>query len=196
MFKAVTKAELTDTNIHNMEFESNIYVIKDKSIDANKGIIALYDDILKEDINNLKLYQSFIYRGFQDEFPLVENDQLAMKKYVAQMNNQYSLSPFQRECVNHFNELEEGEILAVNRPPGTGKTALLQSLIATLYVEKALQKEKAPFIVATSTNNQAVTNIIESFITSDDNNDALYASNLTKRWIEGVNSFGVYFHLN
>ncbi|MGR4052102.1 hypothetical protein ACP56U_22340, partial [Kosakonia cowanii] len=62
--------------------------------------------------------------------------------------------------------------------------------VANLYVDKALKKEKAPLIVASSTNNQAVTNIIESFgkIEKQWNH-----SNLGERWVEGVNSFAVYF---
>lgn len=75
----------------------------------------------------------------------------------------YSLSPSQREAINHFNEIVEGDILAVSGPPGTGKTTLLQSIVANMYVSSALNKEEAPIIVASSTNNQAVTNIIDSF---------------------------------
>lgn len=86
--------------------------------------------------------------------------------------------------------LENGEVLAVNGPPGTGKTTLLQSVVADLYVRHALAGEKAPLIVATSTNNQAVTNIIESFGKIQKINET---SNFEERWICGVKSFAVYF---
>lgn len=48
---------------------------------------------------------------------------------------------------------------------------------------------QVPIIVATSTNNQAVTNIIDSF----GKIKKIGINNLENRWITGVNSFAVYF---
>lgn len=119
----------------------------------------------------------------------MENDFITMQTHYGQMNGEYPLSPSQREAVNHFNTIEHGEILAVNGPPGTGKTTLLQTIVADMYVKRAINEEKAPLIVASSTNNQAVTNIIASF----GNIKKMGISNLEERWIEGVNSFAAYF---
>ena len=66
---------------------------------------------------------------------------------------------------------------------------LLQSIISTKYIENALKQELPPIIVATSTNNQAVTNIIDSF----GKISSTFGNNLGTRWIEGVNSFATYF---
>lgn len=43
----------------------------------------------------------------------------------------------QQYALNQMKRLEEGKILAVNGPPGTGKTTLLRDLIAHLVVERA-----------------------------------------------------------
>lgn len=112
-----------------------------------------------------------------------------MQVHCGQMNGEYPLSLSQREAVNHFNCMNNGEILAVNGPPGTGKTTLLQTIVADMYVKRAIKKEEAPLIVASSTNNQAVTNIIASF----GNVKKIGISNLEQRWIGGVNSFATYF---
>lgn len=110
--------------------------------------------------------------------------------HYGQMKNEFALSESQRESLVHFIEGEggEGEVFAVNGPPGTGKTTLLQSIIADLFVKKALQDKGPPIILATSNNNQAVTNIIDSFGDVFDGEDKL-----GMRWIPDAKSFGTYF---
>lgn len=56
-----------------------------------------------------------------------------------------------------------GEVIAANGPPGAGKTTLLLSAVAGLWVCAALRGEDPSVIVAASSNNQAVTNIIDAF---------------------------------
>ena len=190
LYETVTESNISSNTINDIELENNVYIIKDDSVNATRNILKLYDHLLSSQPDNLRLYQNFLNQEFTTLSPLTPNRMSEMQKHVGQMGGEYPLSPSQRECLNHFNHMEEGEILAVNGPPGTGKTTLLQSLVANLYVKRALKKEKPPVIVASSTNNQAVTNIIESFgkIKPKWKN-----SNLEQRWVEGADSFAVYF---
>ena len=124
--------------------------------------MKLYNHLRETDQPNT-LYTQFLSTEAEPVISLVDNNLPAMQQHCGQMGGRYPLSPSQREAVNHFNAMQDGEILAVNGPPGTGKTTLLQSVVADLYVKRAIGREKPPLIVAASTNNQAVTNIIDSF---------------------------------
>ncbi len=188
LYEHVTKAKFDECKLLDVELEKDIYIIKDDTINAIGSILYLYDNIINE-YNGSKLYENFIDLDFNKVLPLIPNDIAEMSKHCGQMDGEFTLSPSQRECINHFANMADGEILAVNGPPGTGKTTLLQSIVANMYVERALKKEKPPLIVASSTNNQAVTNIIESF----GKIKTMGYGNLEERWIEGVNSFAVYF---
>lgn len=190
MYESITGHRIDDTYVKDIELENNVYLLRDDTINTTRSVLKLYDHLLDGNNNKSKLYQNFISLQLNKIKPLLNNEYSEMIKHSAQMGGEYPLSISQRECVNHFNNMKEGEILAVNGPPGTGKTTLLQSLVANLYVDKALKKDKAPLIVASSTNNQAVTNIIESFGKIDKKWEN---SNLEQRWVVGVTSFAVYF---
>ncbi|EGM9639779.1 helicase, partial [Escherichia coli] len=86
-------------------------------------------------------------------------------------------------------DARHGDILAVNGPPGTGKTTLVLSIIATQWARAALEKSEPPVIIATSTNNQAVTNIIEAFGKDFSQGSGAMAG----RWLPELKSFGAYF---
>lgn len=168
-------------------FDGKYYVFLNDRVIASQHIIALYDFILDNKEN--RLYEKFTGGNIANEKPLKEiNSRDGIIKHVGQMNGAYCLSPSQRNAMNHFVELEEGDILAISGPPGTGKTTLLQSIVATMYVERALKEGQAPIIVASSTNNQAVTNIIDSFGSIN----ASFDENFERKWISGSNSFATF----
>lgn len=188
LYEYVTKTNFFSELLLDIELEKRAYIFEDTTVNATRAILKLYDDLSNKDCK-VPLYENFMQTDFAATASLIGNDLERMQKHCGQMNGEYPLSPSQRECINHFSCMENGEILAVNGPPGTGKTTLLQSIVANLVVEKALSKAKPPLIVAASTNNQAVTNIIESF----GKIKVIGYANLEERWIEGVKSFAVYF---
>lgn len=192
MYFSVTKNPYENTFIEsigkNLKLENQYYVFEDDTVNATKNILNLYTYL--ENHSENKLYKTITnLNPTPTRQPFRVDDVSQMMKHSGQMGGEYPLSYSQREAIHTFAELKEGEVLAVSGPPGTGKTTLLQSVVATMLVEHALQEKKAPIIIASSTNNQAVTNIISSF----EKINAVGIKNLEKRWICGVKNFATYF---
>lgn len=101
-----------------------------------------------------------------------------------------TLAPSQRHALGSILSSGEASVVAVNGPPGTGKTTLVQSILASEVVNAAVLG-KEPFIaLACSTNNQAVTNLIDSLgKAAQPIDDDL----LSQRWIPEAHSLGLYF---
>ena len=108
-------------------------------------------------------------------------------QHVGHMGNEFSLSDSQRQILYHLFTLKNGEILSVTGPPGTGKTTLIQNVVANLFVESALKGKEPPIIVAASNNNQAITNILDTFGRAQSNSDELY-----HRWLPNIEGYGLY----
>ncbi len=161
----------------------------DPTVHATFHILELYNHLIRDDKENA-LYSNLTNGELAPEKEIIKATDISqMIRHTGQMGGEYPLSPSQREVITHFSKLQPGDILAVNGPPGTGKTTVLQSIVSTMYVNSALKQEKVPIIVASSTNNQAVTNIIDSFGKINE----IGISNLEKRWITGTHSFSTYF---
>ncbi|MCL3880707.1 AAA domain-containing protein [Marivita sp. GX14005] len=103
-------------------------------------------------------------------------------------NDQYPLADHQRQVLSYLSTGQLGDVLAVNGPPGTGKTTMLLSAIADAWVRAALEKAEPPIIVAASTNNQAVTNIIDAFGKDFARGEGPFAG----RWLPDLNSYGMF----
>lgn len=192
MYEFVTGTKFEDEFINceneKIKLDGKYYVFIDSTVNSTAHILQLYNHLQKNEEN--RLYSKLTNGKIEPSKQLILNTNFKkMKEHVGQMGGEYSLSPSQREAINHFNEIAEGDILSVSGPPGTGKTTLLQSIVANMYVNAALNREEAPIIVASSTNNQAVTNIIDSFGKIDE----IGLLNLEKKWITGSNSFATYF---
>lgn len=190
MLEHVIGYPFDEYQIENYEIDPNAYILVDSPVQgAAKNIISLYDNIIRDNSFPLLLER---YASIDDERLLPMLDYAAeieiCKKHVGQMGYKYPLSVSQRQSMHHFLTLGHGQILAVNGPPGTGKTTLLQSVVASLWVEAAVNETEPPVIVAASANNQAVTNIIDSFGKIDEPENSLLAG----RWLDEINSYGIY----
>ena len=100
----------------------------------------------------------------------------------------HPLAPTQRAALHALLDTKEGEVLAVQGPPGTGKTTLLKSVVAQLWVEAALEGRDCPIIAACSTNNQAVTNVIDAYAKEEADPHDLWQ----RRWLPDVGGLGLY----
>lgn len=192
MFEAVTKCKLTSDTIgidKNIAVENCCYLFFDNTIIASNNILKLYDNIIYKSTVSMPLYERFMSSTLTTQKAAVKNTINNMKQHSGQMGGEYPLSPSQRICINQLNNMEDSEILAVSGPPGTGKTTLLQSAVADLLTKHAIKGIDPPIIVASSTNNQAVTNIIDSFGTVK----LLGIGNIEKRWVTVAESFSTYF---
>ena len=172
-----------------IKYEDNVYVFVDKQIEAVKQLINLYDNIIQNHVSSDLFHKYIECHEAEMKDLLSDSDVSLMLKHHGQMNGMYPLAESQRRVLNHINRMESGDIIAVSGPLGTGKTTLLQSVVADMYVKAAIIDKTPPIIVAASSNNQAVTNIIESFAKIKTNDE----TNLERRWVTVAEGFAVYF---
>lgn len=164
------------------------YVIKaSQPGGASIHILPMYDHLLmfKKEVPLLARFASM-------EMPPLEPLLAANAKIgerLGHSGDQFPLAMAQRDALSHYLTQKSGDILAVNGPPGTGKTTLVLSIIATEWARAALNKTEPPVVIATSTNNQAVTNIIEAF----GKDFSVGTGAMAGRWLPDLKSYGAYF---
>ncbi len=157
------------------------------------------------------LYDALILQGKDGGYPsLFERfasaiNEQPVKKLVANVEtlsmrlghsgDAFPLAKAQRDALSQIVSAEDGDLLAVNGPPGTGKTTLLLDVISSKWVKAAVDGGMPPVIFACSTNNQAITNIIDAFAKDfgdgADSSDP-FVKSLCGRWLPDVFSYGTY----
>ena len=85
-----------------------------------------------------------------------------------------------------------GRVLAVNGPPGSGKTSMLKAVVAHYVVKAALLKEPCPIIVASGATNQSVKNVTSAFPDVVQDDDAQHLL-LYQRWIPHCPTYGSFY---
>ena len=129
-----------------------------------RHLIKLYDQIVSDKPSVPLLDNLRTVSDRQSNPPLRPQDAESFyARTVGHINREHPLMPSQREAMVELARLGAGQILSVNGPPGTGKTTLLQSVVAQLWIDAALKKSDCPLIVVTSTNVKAVENVLDSF---------------------------------
>ena len=148
----------------------------------SQSIINTYDQYLSDNESKLPaLLEKFCSLNPQQHQPgqLAAQILIASKRHLAQPQKQFPLFASQRVSLHYFFDEENHPLVTIHGPPGTGKTSLILSIIASLWVERALQKKEPPILVAASTNNLAVTNILDHFQSQD-------------RWLPDLHHYCLY----
>ncbi len=188
VFRSVLHQNISDYNTVEYEVINNgIILLPNDDINAATGIIELYAKIINSNTTP-ELLKNFIdIENTEVKEPidvpnLIDSNHL----HLGQMGFEFPISISQRKSLNSFLQAND-KVFAVNGPPGTGKTTLLQSIVANKLVESAIEGTKAPLILACSTNNQAVTNIIDSFSKSKTKSGSLEG-----RWLPDIEGYATF----
>ncbi|HAO06290.1 MAG TPA: hypothetical protein DCQ50_04695 [Chryseobacterium sp.] len=192
VFKKAINQEIGNYSIQGYETLNNaVILLPDEDINAAVAIIELYEKILKEN-NTPELLKSFItLKNDNSKTPLSVPEFIHYNDlHLGQMGFDFPISISQRKSLYTYLQSND-KVFAVNGPPGTGKTTLLQSIVANKFVESAIVGKNAPIILACSTNNQAVTNIIDSFSKSNTK-----AGKLQGRWLPELDGYSTYLPAN
>lgn len=135
-------------------------------INAVGGLLEVYESLGRGKVPALVERMCSGWQGERKPEATIHHDDglyAAALMACGSMSDGFPLTDSQRRAVHAFLAGGDGDVTAVSGPPGTGKTTMLQAIVANLVTRRALDGAEAPVIVGTSTNNQAVTNIISSF---------------------------------
>ena len=149
-------------------------------------IISLYDRLISDNPKT-ELLENLAGPASPKQGLSVQTEAKFMNR-VGHASDKFPLADHQRQVLSYLSTSKTGDVLAVNGPPGTGKTTMLLSAISDAWVRAALAETTPPVIVASSTNNQAVTNIIDAFGKDFSEGDGPFAG----RWLPRLKSYGLF----
>ncbi len=202
LFKAL------NTNFDQLEFSESCtkldvgLIRKDDSTKGiNGNLIEILDTIKKE-----KITPSLFVNFEQENIPKnTVNPQQCQPLHIGHISHKNGLNDGQRESLYAVSSAKEGDIIGITGPPGTGKTTLLTNIIASRWVNAAINGEEPPKILVTSHNKQAVLNALNSFNHAGKipNKTEIIPSlsaeqclHLSHHWIEGIDSYGTLLASN
>lgn len=193
VFKTVTNQLIKNYKTEGQQMVSDgVILLPNDDIGASKAIIELYQRIIREKAINPNFELALLDKISKLNNP-EKNEPVGVEDlmkfdicYLGQMGYDFPLSISQRKALYTFYEKDQ-QVFAINGPPGTGKTTLLQNVVSNEMVKAAIKGGSAPVILACSNNNQAVTNIIDSFSKSNTKEGLLQG-----RWLPNINGCGTY----
>ena len=169
-----TKKEVQDTKSY--IFKGNLIA------KVNTNILSIYEESAKNNIASplsKKSAKSALRSGGKAKEARIT---LTSKLSGALPTSKFIPNFEQWKSIGTVLKSKNGQLTAVQGPPGTGKTSLLQFVIASEIVNSVCNADSRPTLTTIcSTNNQAVTNAVESL--------ALKAED---RWIETDVGLGLY----
>ena len=190
LFKKATGKTFSTMNYYD---NPEIIIIKASERNMAQPIITLYDKLLKDDnATPHPLLNLLIQTKSANALPIPTNRKVyCNQEHWAQMSSDFPLSISQRETLAMYTTPECADIFVVNGPPGTGKTTFLQTVIANRLAHNILNNPEEPeIIVASSANNQAITNILKDF-KAETTNDTTHPR-LSNRWLPELDTLGLY----
>lgn len=188
MLNSVSSANLKEpiNGLHYQEAPFTLLVFRDGDDSSVKPLLAVYDAIETLDLSAPCLERFTL--------PLLDKSAPASREPDSANNNVWGtlqpgvdLSDDQGIAVVSSLDLQDGEVQAINGPPGTGKTAILKEIVASTVVLAALNNEPPPLIAISSTNNQAIRNAMSSLTKHTGSENRLH-----QRWITGAPGHAVY----
>ncbi|MES3675780.1 AAA domain-containing protein [Halomonas elongata] len=187
LFEQLVSREMLKEHFESAD-EARLLKVEQQAKGAARHILNLYDWLGGTD-RALPLLERYALSRPEEEYRPCIGAPSRLDGRLGHANTAYPMASAQRDALAQSMAMEEGEILAVNGPPGTGKTTFVLSVVASRWVKAALEESEPPLIVAASTNNQAVTNILAAFAKDFEQND----DPLSGRWLPGVNSYGGFY---
>lgn len=178
-------------SLYREEGKRETIVIKDDTVLATKNLESLLAEIEEVPRFYVPLFVKMILGNRKRKRLSTHRIGWELSRHLGQMKDVFPLADAQRDVLHCFSSLEEGDVLAVSGPPGTGKTTMLQSIVADMVVKSVKghcigsrwrreRPSSAPLILASSANNKAITNIIDAF--SDDVEDTSRVD-MSHRWL-------------
>lgn len=173
-------------DLYDYGFERQTIVMEDNVVFASMHIERLLETLLGGAPRRCDLLDKMISGSLKKKRLYIHQPGKNVDNHLGQMKNDFPLADAQRRALHGFNTLQIGDVLAVSGPPGTGKTTMLQSIVADMVVRRVVKSncsgiaDTAPLILASSSNNKAITNIIDAFGSGEEDTSVI---DIHHRWL-------------